>query len=162
MTKFWYLPAIVFFMVIVFSGCMKPSLEEEISKYLNKDTLWINKSAIALSDQFENTMILLATEPKEALALLKTKQLPESKAYLKRLQDLQLYNEKLKDAHLQIIHCAKYTDLGYQFVVKNLETEKELYHQQAQETFDKADQSQRIWKQRILDLGQTFEVKIQN
>ncbi|MCO4781531.1 MAG: hypothetical protein KC646_04350 [Candidatus Cloacimonetes bacterium] len=162
MTKYWYVPAITFFMAIIFSGCMKPTLEEEVTKYLNKDTLWINSSAIALSDQFESTMILLATKPKEALDLLKTKQIPQSESYLKKLQSLSLHNDKLKDAHLQIIHCAKYTDLGYKFVVKSLETNKELYHKQAQETFDKADQSQRIWKQRLLDLGQKLKVEIKN
>lgn len=141
---------------------MKPSLEEEVSIYLNRDTLWINKSAIALSDQFENTMILLATDPKEALKVLKDKHIPESASYVTRLQGLKLQNEKLQDAHKQIIDCAKYTDLGYRFVVKNLETKDELFHKKAQETFDLADQSQRVWKQRVLDLGQKFEVKLNN
>jgi hypothetical protein len=162
MTKYWYFPAVIFFMAIVFSGCMKPSLEQEISTYLNRDTLWINQSAIVLSEQFENAMILLATKPEEALIILKTKQIPESEAYLKKLESLKLHNDKIKDAHLQIMHCAKYTDLGYKFVVKSLETKKEIFHKQAQETFDKADQSQRIWKQRLLDLGEKFKVKIVN
>ncbi|PCJ18576.1 MAG: hypothetical protein COB02_10580 [Candidatus Cloacimonadota bacterium] len=160
MTKFWYLPAVVFFLVVSFSGCMKPSLEDEINKYLNKDTLWINKEATILSDQFEQSMISLATDEKATIELLKSKLIKQSENYLSKLKSHMIYNDKIKNAHEQIIICAKYTDLGYKFVLKNLETKDGLYHKQATEVFDKADQAQRIWKQRILDLGQKFKVEI--
>ncbi|MCJ8347613.1 hypothetical protein MJH12_18905 [bacterium] len=160
MTKIWYLPAVIFFLSIGFSGCMKPSIEEEISTYLNVDTLWIINDATSLSDQFDQTMVNLANDEKGAIRFIKDKLIVKSEAYLLKLQDHKIHNEKIKAAHAQIIFCAKYTDLGYKFVLKNLETKDILYHKQAEEVFDKADQSQRLWKQRIMDLGQKFQIEI--